>query len=535
MIINQTIDKVANQDREEGRINALKRYKIAGTLPEPIFDHYVQMATLIFRVPAAVIAFVGEDFVHYKASIGVGGIESEKRYGLICADTIEATDDVYVVNLGDSEHHLPGQPNSAYTFYAGTPIVTPDGYAIGCLSLFDHKYNLFVAEQQAILKILASGIMEAVEERLANLQERERKQWLSKTTQEGLWEWDITKDQIWWDYGFSMLFGYPQVNETHYGLNFWCSRFADDTAADVKASMRAFALDGEYLFKKIDDTLAHVLIRSATIKDEFGQPTKVIGSILNISERFSNEEMNRKAQIEQMRQKDEFISIASHEIKTPITIIKSYSQIIKKETRKEIYHNSALSIYAERIQKQSDKLLKLVENLLDISRISIGKMTVYPEVFDLVKLLDQTIEELDVGTFSHRIETVGDSPLLVYADKFRIGQVLTNLISNAIKYSPGADRVIISYFKNLQNNTATVSIKDFGKGIAKADQVKLFQKFHRIVDLNKNKISGTGLGLNIAMEIMKEHGSIINLSSEPGKGSVFSFDLPLSASLTRPW
>jgi two-component system, OmpR family, sensor histidine kinase VicK len=155
-------------------------------------------------------------------------------------------------------------------------------------------------------------------------------------------------------------------------------------------------------------------------------------------------------------------------------------------------------------------------------------MVIYPETFDFTRLLEQTLDELDAKAGTHIIELIGDTPLRVYADEFRIGQVLTNLITNAIKYSPGADRIIINCSKNIENNTATISVQDFGKGIAKADQKKLFQKFERIISMNENQVSGTGLGLSIAMEIMKQHGSTIELESEEGRGSLFSFKLMLS-------
>jgi two-component system CheB/CheR fusion protein len=515
---------------EEARINALTRYRIAGTPPEEIFDHYVQMATLIFRIPAAIIAFAGSDLVHYKASIGVGGAENNQRYGINCLETIESEDDVHIVDMAMAGNHIAATngANANYTYYAGTPIVTPDGYAIGCLSLLDHKFHKLGAEQLSVLKILAAAVMDAVEERLHNLQDRERNQWFSKTTQEGMWEWDIYQDKIWWNSGFSILFGYPPVNNNHYDLDFWCNNFDEADCENIKEIMQSYNMDGEYLFKKADGALAHVLIRSVIIRDDFGHPVKIIGSMLDISERFKNEELNRKANQDLMRNKDEFISIASHEIKTPITIIKSYSQIIRKEAERDVYQNTNLNSYAERIQKQSDKLLKLVENLLDVSRINTGKMVIYPETFDFIKLLEQTLDELDADTGSHVIEKLGDVPLRVYGDEFRIGQVLTNLITNAIKYSPGADKIIISYHKNIEANSAIISIQDFGKGIAKCDQEKLFQKFHRIINLHENQISGTGLGLSIAMEIMKQHGSIITLKSEEGKGSIFSFELMLS-------
>ncbi|WP_448699265.1 ATP-binding protein [Mucilaginibacter sp. AW1-3] len=513
---------------EENRIKALNRYRIANTVPEEVFDHYVQMATLIFRIPAAIIAFVDKDTVHYKASTGIGRAKTVSRFGNTCAETVEIGDThiTHQTNINQQPSaSLSIQPT--YKYYVGTPIVTRDGYPIGCLSLLDHKTHKFRKEQLITLKIVASAVMDAIEERLTNLREMESRQWLLKVSQEGIWEWDFYHDRIDWNHSFSTIFGYFPQNDTHRDLNFWCNRFAAESHDQVQNAMQSFNLNGEYIFKKADDTPVRVLVRSVIIRDDLERPAKIIGSMLDINERAKNEETNLRANIELMRNKDEFINIASHEIKTPISIIKSYSQIIRREAERNT-KNANLIMYADRIQKQNDKLSTLVENLLDISRINSGKMVINPETFDFIKLLEQTLDELDIETASHNIEKHGDAPLFVYADKFRIGQVLTNLITNAVKYSPGANKVIVRYDKNVKNNTAVISVEDFGKGIAKADQDKLFQKFHRIVNLNETHIAGTGLGLNIAREIIRLHGRDINLDSELGKGSVFSFTLQLS-------
>jgi hypothetical protein len=140
----RTIDLGSKSGYEEARINALTRYRIAGTLPEEVFDHYVQMATLIFRIPAAIIAFVGADLVHYKASIGVGTAAHSTRYGITCAETIDCGQDIHTVDLAKINCRLAtsnADHEPVYNYYVGTPIVTADGYAIGCLSLLDIKFK----------------------------------------------------------------------------------------------------------------------------------------------------------------------------------------------------------------------------------------------------------------------------------------------------------------------------------------------------------------------------------------------------------
>ncbi|HEY2582449.1 MAG TPA: ATP-binding protein [Mucilaginibacter sp.] len=531
--MNKTQDLITKPDsqqrHEEERINALNRYRINDTLPEKMFSNYLQLATLIFKVPGVIIVFVEQEVI-YKAYVGIDDVENIKQYITNCAETIRSKDDIHIASNISNSYLPPNSPNQpvAYNYYIGASIFTRDGYPIGCLGLLDRKPHKLKTEQIKVLKMLASAVMDALEERLRNLQEAEQNEWVLKTTREGICVWDVYKDKIWWNPAFGVIFGYDQIVEPRYDISFWYDRFAAESYAEVKSAMQTFSLNGEYVFKRADDTPVRVSIRSTAIKDDFGQPVKMICSILDITERVKNEETNLKANLELMRDKDEFIDVATHEIKTPISIIKSYSQIIRREAERNNYEKTNFINYAERIQKQNEKLLKLVENLLDISRINSGKMTVYPEPFDFAKLLEQILDELDIQTSSHYVEKRGDIPLIVYADKFRIGQVLTNLITNAIKYSPGADRIIIDYNKNTENNTATISIRDFGRGIAKQEQENLFQRFYRIVDADEQQVLGTGLGLSIAMEIVKQHGSTIAIDSELGQGSVFSFNLQLS-------
>ncbi|HEY4323461.1 MAG TPA: PAS domain-containing sensor histidine kinase, partial [Mucilaginibacter sp.] len=514
---------------EEGRIDALNRYRISDTLPQEMFGNYLELAALIFKVPGVIIAFIDKDVI-YKASAGVDDIENIKQYMANCSETIKSKDGIHIasdIRIGRPSPDSSNQP-IAYNNYIGASIFTTDGHPIGCLGLLDYKPHKLKTEQITVLKMLASAVMNGLEERLKNLQEAERDEWVLKTTREGIWVWDIYQDKIWWNPAFGVIFGYDQMVGAHYDIGLWCERFAAESHTEVKNAVQIFDLNGEYVFKKVDDTPVRVSIRSAVIKDDLGQPVKMICSILDITERVNKEETNLKANLELMRDKDEFIDIATHEIKTPISIIKSYSQIIRRDAERNNYEKVNFINYAERIQKQNEKLLKLVENLLDISRINSGKMTVYPEPFDFAKLLEQILDELDIQTNNHHIERKGDTPLIVFADKFRIGQVLTNLITNAIKYSPGAERIIITHHKNGESNTATISIRDFGRGIAKEEQENLFQRFYRIVDADEQQVLGTGLGLSIAMEIVKQHGSTIAIDSELGKGSVFSFDLQLS-------
>ncbi|WP_121810273.1 ATP-binding protein [Mucilaginibacter kameinonensis] len=243
---------------------------------------------------------------------------------------------------------------------------------------------------------------------------------------------------------------------------------------------------------------------------EYNAVTFWLGTNTNIDQQKYNE--NRK---------DEFISIASHELKTPLTTIKAFFQLSKRESA----GNGKLNPFAAKAERQMERLGRLIEDLLDVSKINAGKMTYNKEDFDFGMLLADTVENMQQAAPGHRIEISNSCSLIYHGDQHRLEQVLINLINNAVKYSPDADRVILNCERENQN--IIVSVKDFGIGIAAEHLKGLFDRFYR-VDNTSSRFQGLGLGLFIANEIVKRHGGSFWIESEPGEGSVFYFLLPLS-------
>jgi len=223
------------------------------------------------------------------------------------------------------------------------------------------------------------------------------------------------------------------------------------------------------------------------------------------------------------KQKDMFIGIASHELKTPITTLKSYAQILEKRLTQN--GESKDTYLVQNICKQTDRLTNLINDLLDTSKIQAGKLTLEKKRFDLQALVSKTIEDLQQVTESHRIIKEGEIRELVYGDQSRVEQVLVNLITNAVKYSPKANSVTVMLASDTEN--AIVSIRDTGFGIAEKDQDKVFERFFRAADKREKNVAGFGLGLYIAAEIVKGHGGKLWVDSTLGKGSTFHFTLPL--------
>lgn len=223
-----------------------------------------------------------------------------------------------------------------------------------------------------------------------------------------------------------------------------------------------------------------------------------------------------------MEEKDVFISVASHEIRTPISVIKAYGQILSRELKdaKPIVTKAVI-----KINEQISYMSSLITALLDTSKITTGKLEIELEVFDLCNLVKEITEGFRLTQTSHNIIFTQEKNSMVLADKVRTASVITNLLSNAIKYSPNATEVRVNL--DIIDHQVKVSIQDYGMGIPDIEKGKLFQRFGRTESIKKTKIPGTGLGLHLSAEIIKLQGGEIGFTTEVGKGSTFYFTLPL--------
>jgi PAS domain S-box-containing protein len=268
-------------------------------------------------------------------------------------------------------------------------------------------------------------------------------------------------------------------------------------------------LGKEYIYERPDGKIAYLQVSSSPIHN---RKRKIIAAASIISDVTAQKDLER--------QKDDFLSMASHELKTPITSMKMFIDLLARQK------NSTKSNYfVDRIRDQSNRLKELTNDLLDVSRIQTGKLRFNKEVFTLSETIKDTIEGLQGTTKNHRILFIEKYKGTVAADRYRIYQVLINLISNAIKYSPQGDKVIITLAR--EKERVVVSVEDFGIGIDKEQQEKIFDKLYQVTDPEEKTFPGLGLGLYITKEIIERHKGKIWVISEKGKGSTFSFSLPL--------
>ncbi len=225
--------------------------------------------------------------------------------------------------------------------------------------------------------------------------------------------------------------------------------------------------------------------------------------------------------IEADKKKDEFISIASHELKTPVTSLKAYTQILQSTFDDQ--HNQQAVEMLSKMDKQVDKLTMLIVDLLDVTKIDKGELIFQMEEFDFNELVKETAEEMQRTTKSHKIILDLNRCDPVLGDRNRIGQVIVNLVSNAIKYSPDGRQIVIKTF--CENKKVQLSVQDDGIGIPKEEHANIFKRFFRVSSKSNYTFPGMGLGLYISSEIVKRHNGRIFFDSDDGKGSTFSFEI----------
>ncbi|MGZ5273177.1 MAG: ATP-binding protein [Kaistella sp.] len=242
-----------------------------------------------------------------------------------------------------------------------------------------------------------------------------------------------------------------------------------------------------------------------------GEVVKWIGTSTNIHE-FKN----------LVTQKDTFLGIASHELKTPLTSLKLYAQVLERMLKKSGDEKNAE--FAKKMDLQVIKLTSLIGDLLDVTKINSGKIHLNNDVFDFEKLVQESVEEMQMSTL-HQIEMTTENVGMVFADRERISQVITNLISNAIKYSPDAEKIMIEI--NGDGKEVIFTVKDFGIGMPIEKKDRVFEQYYRVSGDEQSTFPGLGLGLYIASQIVERSKGKIWVNSVLGKGSTFSFSLPV--------
>ncbi len=280
------------------------------------------------------------------------------------------------------------------------------------------------------------------------------------------------------------------------------------------------AIDG---IKAIDGTFRWFLSRAYPLRNSKGKIMRWFGTNTDITEQLGFQEELRKM----IQARDEFLSIASHELNTPLTTLKIQNQLLQRDISKsnpKAYAPNRINNIADQTAKQLNRLQRLVDDMLDIARIRSGKLTVKKGKIDLCESVREVLERLRVqfvqgGFPSPEFHCHGPSE--GFWDKFRLEQVTLNLLTNALRYD---NKKLVQVFVESNETTSRIIVKDQGLGISPEYQQRIFNRFERAVD--KNEVSGLGLGLYISQQIILAHGGKIWVESAPDQGSTFIVELP---------
>lgn len=332
----------------------------------------------------------------------------------------------------------------------------------------------------------------------------------------GTWDWNMFTGEILWSAEHNVMYGVP-VERRGGTYKEWLQYIhphdrdnvaevmlqAIDARKDFVMEMRSLHANGRTTW---------IAVYGHSFYNEQGKAQRMIGVVMDITERKRLE-----------NQKEEFIGIASHELRTPVTSIKSYTGLLH-DMLKERKDKESVEI-VDKLNRQIDRLAHLIADLLDITRIGEGQLLLHPETFDINTVIHEIADLMQRTTIQHVIVHELQSLPPVRADRERIGQVLINLLGNAIKYSPNGHRIVIR--SELANKKIKVSIQDFGIGMSEETRQKVFERFFRSSDNNVQTFPGLGLGLFIAADIIKKHGGEIGVESEKEKGTLIHFMLPI--------
>jgi PAS domain S-box-containing protein len=344
---------------------------------------------------------------------------------------------------------------------------------------------------------------------------------ISNASPVGLWMTDVNAQNIFVNETWIEWTGIPYEKQLGTG---WLDKLVEEDKISAPAKFfeameKREKYTTEFRIIRQDGQVRWCLTEGSPFYNINGEFSGYAGSVTDITDIKKLEE-----------RKDDFIRMASHELKTPITSINGYVQLLLNiyEEQNELKIQSAKATVRSSlhtIAKQVAKLTRLISELLDLSRIESGKLDLHKTEFRLGDMVEEIGQEIRHTTSRHAIIIHNNFDGSIYADKDRLSQVLVNLFTNAIKYSPNADNIQVYVDGNDRN--VSVKVRDYGIGIDKENHDKIFERFFRVQGKSEQTFPGFGIGLFIASEIIKRHNGAIFVDSKKDHGSLFTITLPL--------
>lgn len=536
-------------DNEAERLKILHSLSILDTAPEEIFDDLARLASQICSTPVALVSLVDADRQWFKSSVGITETETPRDIAF-CSHAILQTDLFLVLDASIDERFsdnplVTSEPH--IRFYAGAPLITSEGAAIGTLCVMDQEPRQLSAEQIESLKIITRQVTRQIEQRrdLANLARisldihqigeklrlsQERFELAVLGSSGGIWDWDMKTKEVFFSPRWKSILGYED-HEIPNHLEEWIQRLHPEDLQRAQKALAAYlkreisAYDLEYRLRHKDGTYRWILSRSVALWDDQGKPYRMAGSHIDITDRKQAEETVEKAlqkERELSELKTRFISMASHEFRTPLTSIVLYAELLKNYSH--TWDKKEKDDAFQRIQDAVQTMTELMDGVLAVGQIEEGKQAFKPALLDFTHIIQDVIEQIKLLSQAQCNIFLDAYPenISVVLDEMIARQILTNLVFNAVKYSPGGGDVRIAC--RHQGSSLTLQIQDQGIGIPQENQENIFEPFYRAK--NVGYIAGTGLGLAIVKQGVHAHQGTISVESEVGKGTTFTITLP---------
>jgi PAS domain S-box-containing protein len=540
--VSTTVD---NARTEAARLEALLAYGILDTPPEQAYDDLIELAAGICYTPVAAVAFVDADRAWLKARRGVE-ISEFPRDETLASEALKHAD-VFAVRdaLADERYHDSAVVKAGFRFFAGMPLVSPEGHALGAVCVLDTKPRELSSTQKDALRAIARQVMNQLELRRVSSAEslaRHKFTWLVEQLPGGVYIEDLGAS--------SGSYFSPQVERiTGYSAEEWASEgdffsrvlHPDDRDRVLGAFARAHEMREpiqiEYRVIAKDGHVVWIQDDAALARDENGNPVYFQGFMADATVRKENElklreiedrQLEReRAQNERLRSidrlKDEFVALVSHELRTPLTSIRGYLELVMDDAE---HLPAETRDYLEIVGRNADRLLHLVGDLLLVAQAEAGKLSFEWVSVELVPLVSQCVKAAQPAAEASGVELrfTSDGSEPIEGDPARLAQLLDNLISNAIKFTPAGGYVDV--LVDASARSTVIEVRDTGYGIAAEDQEQLFERFFRTQAATDKAIAGTGLGLSIAKAIVDAHRGSLEVESAEHHGTTFRVELP---------
>ena len=363
-------------------------------------------------------------------------------------------------------------------------------------------------------------------------QSEERFRFVAQATNDVVWDWNLLTDEVRWNASLQTVFGYS-VEDVRSDIAWWMERIHPDDREHARASFQE-AIDGggsfwssEYRYQRRDGSYADILDRGYVIHDDTGKPVRMIGAMMDITDRRRNEEELRQARDvaeAANRAKSEFLANMSHEIRTPMNGVIGMTGLLLGTPL-----TSEQREYVEAIRSSGDALLTIINDILDFSKIEAGRLELESQPFDLRECIEESLDLLAARAAEKGLELAylveEDVPALLAGDVTRVRQVLVNLIGNGIKFTQHGEVVVTARACLIDHDLYQIhcAVRDTGIGIPPDRMDRLFQSFSQVDASTTRKYGGTGLGLAICKRLVEMMGGQIGVESAPGAGSTFYF------------